>query len=74
MDGDERSKLITVNLLDWLYFNSVSLRTTGKSNFGLLFWAPGNAQALYQDNDVKAILGCLGLQGFLKQTGGMRSS
>jgi hypothetical protein len=67
LDGDERSRLIAGNLLDWLYFTSGLFQTDPeKPNFGLLFWAPGNAQALYQDNDIKAILGCMGTSGILK--------
>src|SRR5665647_3344660 len=45
MDGDERSKMVAGNLLDWLYFRSGLFQTdTAKANYGLLFWAPGNAQ------------------------------
>jgi hypothetical protein len=66
MDGDTLSRKIAGNLLDWLYFNSGLFRNDpAKANYGLLFWAPGNAQALYQDNDVKAILGCIGTSGIL---------
>jgi hypothetical protein len=67
MDGDERSKLIAGNLLDWLYFKSRLFQNDPvKANFGLLYWAPGNAQALYQDNDIKAILGCMGTAAILE--------
>ncbi len=67
MDGDERSKMIAANLLDWLYFNSGLFQNNPViPNYGLLFWAPGNAQALYQDNDIKAILGCMGTAGILE--------
>lgn len=66
MDGDQRSKSIAGNLLDWLYFRSGLFQNdSSRSNYGLLFWAPGNAQALYQDNDIKAILGCIGTSGIL---------
>ena len=66
MDGDTISRKIAGNLLDWLYFRSGLFQTDSlKSNYGLLYWAPGNAQALYQDNDVKAILGCIGTSGIL---------
>ena len=66
MDGDKRSKLIAGNLLDWLYFRSgLFQKDSSKANEGLIFWAPGNAQALYQDNDIKAILGCIGTSGLL---------
>ncbi|MEN6353214.1 MAG: hypothetical protein ABFD02_07150 [Bacteroidales bacterium] len=66
MDGDSLSKVVAGNLLDWLYFTSGLFQTDStKANYGLLFWAPGNAQALYQDNDIKAILGCIGTSGIL---------
>jgi hypothetical protein len=66
MDNDDRSKLIAGNLLDWLYFNSGLFQNDpSKANYGLIYWAPGNAQALYQDNDIKAILGCMGTAGIL---------
>ena len=66
MDGDKKSKLIAGNLLDWLYFKSGLFQTDStKSNYGLLLWAPGQAQALYQDNDIKAILGCMGTSAIL---------
>ncbi|MBK8881633.1 MAG: hypothetical protein IPN67_04395 [Bacteroidales bacterium] len=66
MDGDTLSKRIAGNLLDWLYFRSGLFQDDSlKSNWGLLYWAPGNAQALYQDNDVKAILGCIGTSAIL---------
>ncbi len=66
MDNDDQLREIAGNLLDWLYFNSGLFRNDpALSNYGLLFWAPGNAQALYQDNDIKAILGCMGTSGIL---------
>jgi|WetSurMetagenome_2_1015567.scaffolds.fasta_scaffold01101_10 hypothetical protein len=66
MDDDSLSKSIAGNLLDWLYLRSGLFQNDpGKANYGLLFWAPGNAQALYQDNDVKAILGCIGTSAIL---------
>jgi hypothetical protein len=66
MDGDTVSKTIAGNLLDWLYFRSGLFQNDpARSNYGLLYWAPGNAQALYQDNDIKAILGCIGTSGIL---------
>ena len=66
MDGDNRSKLIAGNLADWVYFKSgLFQKDSLKANYGLLFWAPGNAQALYQDNDIKAILGTIGTSGVL---------
>ena len=67
MDGDTTSRLIAGNLLDWLYFKSGLFQNDpSEPNYGLLFWAPGNAQALYQDNDIKAILGCMGTAGLLE--------
>jgi hypothetical protein len=67
MDGDQKSRLIAGNLLDWLYFNSGLFQDDpSKPNYGLLLWAPGNAQALYQDNDIKAILGCMGTSALLE--------
>ena len=67
MDGDTVSKTISGNLLDWLYFKSGLFQNDStRSNYGLLYWAPGNAQALYQDNDVKAILGCIGTSAILE--------
>jgi hypothetical protein len=67
LDGDTSSRIIAGNLLDWLYYSSGLFQDDpGKANYGLLFWAPGNAQALYQDNDIKAILGCLGTSGILE--------
>ncbi len=66
MDGDKFSKNVAGNLLDWLYFNSGLFQNDpSRANYGLLLWAPGNAQALYQDNDVKAILGCIGTSAVL---------
>jgi hypothetical protein len=69
LDKDERSKLIAGNLLDWVYFKSGLFQNdSSKSNYGLLFWAPGNAQALYQDNDIKAILGGIGTSAILNDS------
>ena len=66
MDGDQRSKIIAGNLLDWVYSKSGLFQNDPlKANYGLLFWAPGNAQALYQENDIRVILGCLGTAGAL---------
>ncbi|MDP4250864.1 MAG: hypothetical protein Q8918_12205 [Bacteroidota bacterium] len=66
LDGDKRSRLIAGNLLDWVYFRSGLFQNDcNKANYGLLFWAPGNAQALYQDNDIKTILGCIGTSAIL---------
>ena len=66
MDGDQRSKLIAVNLLDWIYFNSGLFQQDPLiDNYGLVFWSPDN-QALYHDNDIKIILGCIGTAGILE--------
>jgi hypothetical protein len=66
MDGDTKSKMIAGNLLDWVYFRSgLFQKDSCKANYGLLFWAPGNATALYQDNDIKAILGLIGTSAVL---------
>lgn len=65
LDGDERSRRIAANLLDWVYFNSpFYLDDPGKPNFGLILWGTGTT-SLYQDNDVKVILGCLGTAAIL---------
>lgn len=67
MDGNQESKKVANNLLDWVYFKSGLFQVDPqKANYGLLFWAPGNAQALYQDNDVKTILGCIGTSAILQ--------
>jgi len=67
LDGDARSARIAGNLLDWVYFNSGLLHTeTNSPMFGLLGWAPNTRGTFFQDNDIKAILGCIGtsaLQG-----------
>lgn len=64
LDGDKRSREVAANLLDWVYFNSGLFQTDpGKANCGLLYWAPDNQQALYQDNDIKAILGGIATAG-----------
>ncbi|NIA12298.1 MAG: hypothetical protein GWP10_21940 [Nitrospiraceae bacterium] len=66
MDDDYRSKLIAGNLLDWVYFRSgLFQKDSSKANYGLLFWAPGNVNYLFHDNDIKAILGCIGTSGIL---------
>jgi len=66
MDGDSLSKAIAKNLLDWEYFRSTMFQNDPtKANYGLLFGSPGNEQALYQDMDARAILGCLGTSGIL---------
>ena len=64
MDGDLQSKLIAGNLLDWVYFKSGLFQTDSLfANNGLLLWAPGNGDALY--NNSKTILGGIGTAGVL---------
>lgn len=66
MDGDKRSKSIAGNLLDWVYFRSgLFQKDSSKANYGLIYWAPGNAIQLYQENDIRVILGCIGTSGLL---------
>lgn len=66
LDGDPRSRQVAANLEDWVYLRSGLFQNDpAKANYGLLFWAPDNSQALYQDNDIKAILGCIGTAGAL---------
>ena len=66
IDGDARSRRVAGNLLDWVYFNSKLLHDDpANANFGLLGWAPNVRGTYYQDNDVKAILGCLGTAALL---------
>ena len=65
LDGDQRSRRIAANLLDWVYFNSGLFQNDpAKANFGLIRWAWDSA-SLYGDNDVKAILGCIGTAALL---------
>jgi len=67
LDGDQWSRDVAENVLDWLYFTSGLFEPDGaKPNGGLLFWSPDNRQALYQDNDVKAIMGLIGTSAVLK--------
>jgi hypothetical protein len=66
VDGDERSRRIAANLEDWVYFKSpFFLREPAKPNFGLLLWGTGTP-SLYGDNDIKAILGCMGTAAVLQ--------
>ena len=65
--GDTHSAAIAANLLDWVYFKSkLYLDDPAKPNYGLLRWMPDNFQALYQDNDVKVMLGCMGTAALQK--------
>jgi len=67
LDGHQHSRTVAANLLDWVYTTSGLFQNDpAKANFGLLYWAPDNDQSLYEDNDVKAILGCLGTVGVLQ--------
>jgi len=68
IDGDDRSKTVAANLADWVYFKSGLLHNGDPSdgNYGLLGWAPDTRGAFYQDNDIKAILGCIGTAAILK--------
>lgn len=67
IDGNLRSARIASNLVDWVYFNSGLLHNDPRNpNFGLLGWAPNVPGTFYQDNDIKAILGCIGTAALLK--------
>ena len=64
--NDARSTQIATNLLDWLYFRSgMFIDDPEKPSYGLIAWTPDAAGALYQDNDVKAMLGCMGTAAIL---------
>ncbi|HND63137.1 MAG TPA: hypothetical protein PLB90_16780 [Opitutaceae bacterium] len=66
LDGDLRSRTVAANLVDWVYGASGMFQTDpAKANYGLVHWAPDNGQALYQDNDVKVILGAIGTAAVL---------
>ena len=66
IDNDARSARIASNLLDWLYFRSgMFIDAPEKPSYGLIAWTPDAAGALYQDNDVKAMLGCMGTAAIL---------
>jgi len=68
LDGDARSARIASNLLDWIYFNShLFLDDPAKPNYGLICWAPDSPRMMFQDNDVKIMLGCMG-SAALQQT------
>ncbi len=67
VDGDQRSRRIAANLLDWVYLNSGLLHNDpAQANFGLLGWAPNTMGTYFQDNDIKAILGCIGTAALLQ--------
>ena len=66
LDGDERSRQVAGNLLDWVYFDSGLLHNDpAKADFGLLAWTH-TSPSLYGDNDIKAILGCMGTAALLE--------
>jgi hypothetical protein len=66
VDGDQRSRRIAASLADWVYFKSpFFLNDPAKPNFGLLLWGTGTP-SLYGDNDIKAILGCMGTAAVLQ--------
>ena len=66
IDGDQRSRRVAANLLDWVYFNSGLFQNDpGKADFGLFHWAPDSA-SLYGDNDIKIILSCMGTAAVLE--------
>ena len=67
LDGDAWSRDVAENVADWIYFTSGLFETDAEQpNCGLLFWSPDNRQALYQDNDIKAILGIIGTSAVLE--------
>jgi len=69
VDNDERSRKIAGNLLDWVYFKSRLFHTDpANPNFALLENALNQDGTFYQDNDVKAVLGCIGTSALLNTT------
>ena len=66
LDDDRRSRQVAGNLLDWLYFKSGLLHNDpAKADFGLLAWTH-TSPSLYGDNDIKAILSCMGTAALLE--------
>jgi hypothetical protein len=66
IENDTRSTRIASNLLDWLYDRSgLFIDTPEKPSYGMLAWTPDAAGALYQDNDVRVMLGCMGTAAIL---------
>ena len=66
LDGDQRSRRVAVNLLDWVYFNSGLFQNDpAQADFGLIHWARDSG-SLYGDNDIKAILSCMGTAALLE--------
>lgn len=65
LDGDERSRGIARNLLDWVYVKSGLFRDDPeKATCGLIRWAY-DSPSLYGDNDIRAILSCIGTSAVL---------
>ena len=65
IDGDERSRQIAGNLLDWIYFTSPFFqKDPTKANFGSLYWCANNP-SLYSVNDCYVILSTLGTAALL---------
>lgn len=66
IDRDERSARIASNLLDWIYVRSGLFNDVPeKPSYGMLSWTSDAAGALYQDNDVRVMLGCMGTAAIL---------
>ncbi len=66
VDGDERSRQIAANLLDWIYVTSPFFqKDPSKANFGALYWCANNP-SLYSVNDCYVILSTLGTAALLE--------
>lgn len=65
IDGDPRSLKVASNLQDWCW-DKLVYDDPSKPVYGLLKWTPENGLNLYQENDVKVILGCIGTSALLK--------
>ncbi len=65
LDGDERSRRIACNLLDWVYVRSGLFRDNpSKDTCGLIRWAY-DSPSLYGDNDIRVILSGIGTAAVL---------
>jgi hypothetical protein len=65
VDGEERSRQISGNLLDWIYFTSPFFqKDPTKANFGSLYWCANNP-SLYSVNDCYVILSTMGTAALL---------
>jgi hypothetical protein len=63
---DARSARIAGNLLDWVYFRSgMFIDGPANAGYGLIGWTPEAPGALYQDNDVRVMFGCMGTAALL---------